>query len=118
MADLFYVLAGVALIAAIGAWVAAVRGGRAALAAERAAGRKVGAANYLLLAIWPFAVRRSGPERDADAVRTGKAAIAFFVSVTIAIAAISAYTNLTFKRDHAVPAGATPTAPAGAPSKS
>lgn len=118
MAELFHVIAGAALLAAIGAWVVAVRGGRSALAAERAAGRPVGTGSYLLLVLWPFAVGRSGAAEDADRVRSGKAAIAFFVSVTIAIAAISAYTNLTFKRDHAAPAGATPSVPAPAPSKS
>ncbi|MEP9353591.1 hypothetical protein ABLE93_08335 [Xanthobacter sp. KR7-65] len=118
MADLFHILAGIAIFAAIGAWAVAVRGGRAALAAERAAGRSVGPGRIALLVLWPFAVRRTGPERDLDAVRTGKAAIAFFVSVTVAIAAISAYTNLTFQRDHAAPGGAPPSAPAGASNKS
>ena len=118
MAELFHVIAGAALFAAIGAWVVAVRGGRSALAAARAAGRPVGAGSYLLLALWPFAVGRSGAAEDVDRVRSGKAAIAFFVSLTVAIAAFSAYTNLTFKRDHAVPAGATSPVPATAPSKS
>ncbi|MBB6309855.1 hypothetical protein [Xanthobacter tagetidis] len=118
MAALFHVIAGAALIAAIGAWVVAVRGGRSALVAERMSGRPVGAGSYVLLAFWPFAVGRTGAAEDADRVRSGKAAIAFFISLTVAIAAFSAYTNLTFKRDHAVPAGSTPSAPASAPSKS
>ncbi|QRG05697.1 hypothetical protein EZH22_22010 [Xanthobacter dioxanivorans] len=118
MADLFYILAGVALFAALGAWAMAVRGGRAALAANAAAGRGGGPGSYALLVLWPFAVKRLGSDADADAVRTGKASIAFFVSLTIAIASISAYTNLTFKRDHAAPAGPAPAAPANAPTKS
>ena len=117
MAALFHILAGFALLAALIAWAVAVRGGLKAIAANRAAGQGGGAESYALLALWPFAVRRRGREADADAVRTGKAAIAFFVSVTIAVAAISAYTNLTFKPPVA-PAGSPPAAPAGAPSKS
>lgn len=118
MASFFAILAAAALLAALGAWIVAVRGGGLAIAADRAAGYGAGAGRYLLLALWPFAVRRTGPARDADAVRTGKASIAFFVCVTIAIASISAYTNLTFKRDHAAPTGALPADSSGAPSKS
>ncbi|MDI4662886.1 hypothetical protein K9U40_00820 [Xanthobacter autotrophicus] len=117
MAALFYVLAGLALLAAILAWGVAVRGGLKAIAANRAAGQGGGAGSYALLALWPFAVRRRGREADADAVRTGKAAIAFFVSVTVAVAAISAYTNLTYKPPVA-PAGSSPAGATGAPSKS
>ncbi|MET3354134.1 hypothetical protein V5F34_16345 [Xanthobacter autotrophicus] len=117
MAALFHIVAGLALLAALIAWAVAVRGGLKAIAANRAAGQGGGAGSYALLAFWPFAVQRRGHEAEIDAVRTGKAAIAFFVCVTIAVAAISAYTNLTFKHSVA-PAGSSPAAPAGAPSKS
>lgn len=117
MAAVFHILAGLSLLAAVIAWVAAVRGGLRAIAADRAAGQDAGPGRYALLALWPFAVKRRGSEADADAVRAGKAAIAFFVALTVAVAAISAYTNLTFKRT-AAPAGSMPAAPAGAPSKS
>ncbi|MFS8038381.1 hypothetical protein ACI7BZ_15750 [Xanthobacter sp. AM11] len=118
MATVFLVIAGLALLAAVLAWGVAVRGGVGALAANRAAGRGGGFSGYLLLAAWPFAVQRTGADADADAVRTGKASVAFFVALTVAIAAISAYSNLTFQRTSVAPAGTSPAAPAPSPSKS
>ncbi|MFG1298941.1 hypothetical protein V5F49_04005 [Xanthobacter sp. V3C-3] len=118
MAGLFHILAGLSFLAALVAWGVAVKGGLGAIAANRAGGFPVGAGSYALLALWPFAVKRRGPAADLDAVRTGKASVAFFVALTIAIAATSAYTNLTFRRTHAVPTGQEPAAPATVPSKS
>ncbi|MFG1344544.1 hypothetical protein V5F59_06605 [Xanthobacter autotrophicus DSM 431] len=117
MASFFHILAGLALLAALAAWGWAVRGGLQSIADDRAAGLPAGFGRHLLLVLWPFAVKRRGPEADADAVRAGKAAVAFFVALTVAVAAISAYTNLTFKPT-AAPAGSLPAAPASAPSKS
>lgn len=118
MAAVFHIIAGIAVFAALAAWVAAFRGGRAAIAADRADGLPSGTGRHLLLAVWPFAVRRQGSAGEADRVRTGKAAIVFFVSLTIAVASFSAYSNLTFKSTHVAPTGALPAAPAGVPSKS
>lgn len=118
MAGLFQILAGLAVLAALAAWGVAVKGGLGAIAANRADGFAVGAGSYVLLALWPFAVKRRGPAAEHDAVRTGKASVAFFVALTIAIAATSAYTNLTFRRTHAVPSGPEPAAPVTVPSKS
>ena len=74
MASFFHILAGLALLAALAAWGWAVRGGLQSIADDRAAGLPAGFGRHLLLVLWPFAVKRRGPEADADAVRAGRAA--------------------------------------------
>ncbi len=118
MAAAFHVLAVVAVLVAIGAWGVAVYLGIEALRANRARGLANPPSAFALLVAWPFAVRGPAAESERHAVRAGKAAVAFFVALTLCVAAISAYTNLTMKRPSSAPSGHAPGAAAPAPSKS
>ena len=106
MATLFHILAIAALLAAIVVWGIAVRNGAALIRADRAEGGTVPAGTLALLVFWPFAVRGRAGNTDEAARQAGKAAIAFFIALTVAVAATSAYTNLTMKRPSPAPSGA------------
>lgn len=87
-----------------GSWVVAVLEG---IRAEAALGAVSGPRRFLL-ALWPFASRRPDPE-NAHGRRAGKAQIALIASVMVAVAAASAYTNLTHVRPAKAVSAAAPT---------
>ncbi len=106
MATVFLVIALLAVAAAVVSWGYAVAVARAAVSAHRRQGLPNSAATYALLVFWPFAVLRRDDEAEAHARLLSRAAVAFFVSLTLAVAATSAFTNLTMKRPSALPAPA------------
>jgi len=117
MAIAFELIALLALAAAGASWVVAVGCARRVLAARRIRGEAVGAGAQVLALVWPFALRPEPDDVEAVplAVRSSKATVAFFVAVMLAVAAISASTNLIHKR---VSAGAIGPAAGALPSKS
>lgn len=117
MATAFLILALVAVAAAVASWGVAVASARTIIAARKRARRHTGPGVYALLVLWPFAVRRHRDDDSDDAVRSSKATIAFIVCMTVAVAATSAYTNLTHKPATAGPQGFVP-ASGAAPIKS
>ncbi|MGR7997038.1 MULTISPECIES: hypothetical protein [unclassified Xanthobacter] len=117
MASAFLIIALAALAGAVVSWGVAVVSARHALAARKRAHHANGIGLRVLLLVWPFAVRRRRDDDSVDAVRSSKAVIAFFVCLTVAVAATSAYTNLTHKPATAGPQGSVP-AGGAAPIKS
>ncbi|MFG1479554.1 hypothetical protein V5F53_12945 [Xanthobacter sp. V4C-4] len=115
MAAAFQLLALLAIAAALASWGVAVAIGLQVFAARRWEGRGNGIGARLLLLFWPFALRRRADDDGPLAARTGKATVAFFVALTLAVAAISASTNLNHSRASAGKAAPVPGAP---PSKS
>ncbi|WP_454916695.1 hypothetical protein [Xanthobacter sediminis] len=111
MAALFQFLALLAIAAALASWAVAVAGGLQVFAARRRAGEGNGIGAVLLLVFWPFAIRLKGDDEGPLAVRAGKATVAFFVALTLAVAAISAATNLNHPRASAGSKAPVPGAP-------
>ncbi len=115
MATIFLALIIASVLAAVASWALAVVEGLRIMADNRAGGQPNGFATWALLLFWPFALHGRARNAEAHAARTSKATVAFFVSITLAVAATSAYTNLTM-RPHVGPTGSV--APGTASSKS
>ncbi|TCT03557.1 hypothetical protein [Aquabacter spiritensis] len=92
MVALSFVLLSILGIA--GSWGVAVYEGTLA---EEAAG-PVSLARRAQIIIWPFAARSGADPKNVHGRRAGKAQIVLIASVMVAVAAASAYTNLTYVR--------------------
>ncbi|MBA4790124.1 MAG: hypothetical protein H2042_10550 [Rhizobiales bacterium] len=94
MAIISLLLVFVSLATFVGSWGVAVYEGTRA---EEGAG-EVSLLRRLFLVVWPFAARGRQDPANPHGRRAGKAQIAVIASVMVAVAAASAYTNLTHER--------------------
>lgn len=93
MASISLIVVVLSLLIFVGSWGVAVYEGTRA---EEILGA-ISPVRRVFLALWPFAARRPDPP-EAHGQRAGKAQIALIASVMVAVAAASAYTNLTHER--------------------
>lgn len=94
MASISLLVVFLALAIFVGSWGVAVYEGTRA---EEALG-PVDPMRRLLLTVWPFATRGRQDPANVHGQRAGKAQIVLIASVMVAVAAASAYTNLTHER--------------------
>jgi len=96
LAIAFWVLTVAGASAAAVFWALAIRAAYGILTGVRASDGRNAAAGWIMMVVWPFAMRHTAGAPADTATSLNKMLVGFFAAILVATGSLAVYSNLTF----------------------